>query len=274
METITAMRTRFAPVLALLAALLILPVSTQAQTALNETTLAAAVTSSANTIRLTSATGIADGYGIYIENEFMTVAASWTSGTTIPVIRRDGAVSHAALTPVLIGPAPAFIARDRSGSCAATSEQYLPQVNVTNGKIFDCGANVEKWINLRDLVVVSCQTGALATGSVDQSCFTANRPYLVYKINYVAKVAEAGGTLTLIPRRQQSTEAPASGDALATALNVVTTGTAAETVATFTLTTTEADLMLMTGDRLGLDFTDDVAGELLGVIVTFFLYPL
>jgi hypothetical protein len=32
-------------------------------------------------------------------------------------------------------------------------------------------------------------------------------------------------------------------------------------------------LQLAAGNRLGLDFTDDVAGELVGVIVTFTLWP-
>ena len=62
--------------------------------------------------------------------------------------------------------------------------------------------------------------------------------------------------------------------ALATAINAVTSGTAAQTVATATLTSTEANLIVNTGDRLGLDYTDDTAGELAGVTVTFFLYPL
>ena len=62
--------------------------------------------------------------------------------------------------------------------------------------------------------------------------------------------------------------------ALATAINSVAGTTPAETVVTATLTTSEALLILETGNRLGLDFTDDVPGELLGVVVTFYLYPL
>lgn len=258
----------------LAAVLAVLPLSVSAQTALSETTLAAAVTSSQSFVQVASATGAVAGGGIYVDREYMTIGSAYVSGTTIPVLRKGFANTHAASVPVLIAPAAAFGTRDYDGSCVAASEAYLPRVNISNGAIWDCNSAVKKWVDLRKLELVVCQTGALATGSVDQSCFTANRPYLVYRINYVAKVAEAGGTLTLIPRRQQGTEAPASGDALASALNVVTTGTAAETVATFTLTTTEADLILLTGNRLGLDFTDDVAGELLGVVVTFLLYPL
>lgn len=268
------MRTRFRSIAAALVAALCLAVSASAQTSLNETTAAAAVTSSQNFVTVSSATGAVAGGGLYMGREYMRIADSYVSGTSIPVIRTGRAVSHASGTPLYLGNANAFINSDRGGSCVAANEPYLPQINVTNGAIWDCSSTVEKWIDLRALVPVVCQTGALATGSVDQSCFTANRPYLVYKINYVAKTAEAGGTVTLIPRRQQGTEAPASGDALATAINCVASGTAAETVVTATLTATESLLILETGNRLGLDFTDDTPGELLGVVVTFYLYPL
>lgn len=264
---------RFYSLLALVG-VLFLPVSVSAQTALNETTLSSAVTSSQQTIQIASATGIADGYGIYIDREYMTVAASWTSGTTIPVIRRAGATSHAASTPVFIGPPSAFITADRSGSCVAANESYLPQINVSNGNIWDCSSTVEKWVNLRDLVVVTCRA-LLVADQIDQSCFQATRPYLVYKIAEVHTTAESAGTLTLIPRRQQSTEAPASGDSLvASAIDMVGAGAVAQTVKTPALTATEANLILATGDRLGLDYTDDTAGELAGVVVTFYLYPL
>jgi hypothetical protein len=267
------MRTLFRALALILS--LALPATLSAQTALSETTLSAAVSVSATTVQVASATGAVAGGGLYVDREYMRIASNYVSGTTIPVLRVGKAVPHAASVPVYIAPAAAFITEDRDGSCVASAERYLPQVNVRNGAIWDCNSAVEKWVNVRDLVVVTCKAGPLAADSIDQSCFTANRPYLVYRINYVAKTAEAAGTLTVVPRRQQGTEAPASGDSLvATAINAVTSGTAAETVATPALTTTEANLILATGDRLGLDFTDDVAGELAGVIVTFYLYPL
>jgi hypothetical protein len=39
------------------------------------------------------------------------------------------------------------------------------------------------------------------------------------------------------------------------------------------LTATQSLLILAAGDRLGIDFTDDVAGELAGTLVTFTLVP-
>lgn len=263
---------RFLSLIALLA-VLVLPVSVSAQTALTETTLAAAVTSSATSVVLTSATGVSAGVGIYVDREYMTVGASYVSGTTVPVLRRAGARAHATSTLTYIGPATAFITVDRSGACTSTNETYLPQINTVNGSIWDCGAKVGRWVNLRALQTVTCRA-LLVADQIDQSCFTADRPYVVYKINYVATTAEAGGTLTIIPRKQSSTQTPASGTALATAINAVTTGTAAQTVATATLSSTATALLLATGDRLGLDYTDDTAGELAGVVVTFFLYPL
>lgn len=264
------------PIVRVLALILTLavPATLSAQTALNETTLSAAVTASANTVRVASATGAVAGGGIYVDREYMTISSGYVSGTTIPVIRSGRAVSHAASVPVYIAPATAFVNRDYDGSCVAANEAYLPRINVTNGNIWDCNSAVEKWVNLRDLTVVTCRT-LLVADQVDQSCFTANRPYLVYRINEVHTTAESAGTLTLIPRRQQGTEAPASGDSLvASAIDMVGAGAVAQTLKTPTLTATEANLILATGDRLGLDFTDDTAGELAGVTVTFYLYPL
>jgi hypothetical protein len=246
-----------------------------AQTALNETTVSTAMTASQNFIVLASATGVDAGDGIYVDREFMIVAGSYVSGTRVPVIRGVNGLGgpHAAGVLVYIGAPLAFINVDRTGSCVASAETYLPQINVSNGAIWDCSSTVEKWVNLRNRIAVTCRA-LLVADQIDQSCFTADRQYLVTKITYVATTAEAAGTLTIIPRRQQSTEAPASGDALATAINAVTSGTAAQTVATATLTATESLLILEAGDRLGLDYTDDVAGELAGVTVTFYLVAL
>lgn len=268
------MRTRFlslilAPLLALA-----LTVSASAQTALSETTTSAAVTASATTVQVASATGAVAGGGLYVDREFMRISSSYVSGTTIPVVRVGRAVSHAASVPVYLGPATAFVTRDYDGSCVAASDEYTPRINTTNGNIWECNSAVEKWVNLRGLVAVTCRT-LLAADAIDQSCFTANRPYLVYRINEVHTTAESAGTLTLLVKRQQGTEAPASGDLLtAAAIDMVGAGAVAQTVKVPALTATEAFLILETGNRIGLDFTDDTAGELAGVTVTVLLYPL
>lgn len=251
---------------------LILPVSGYAQTALSETSLSAAVTSSQTFVTVASASGAVAGGGLYVGREYMSIADSYTTGTRIPVLRRGAAVSHAASEPVWIGPAAAFVNGDRDGSCVAAAQPYLPLINVSNGKIWDCGG-AKKWVNVRDLVVVTCRA-LLVADQIDQSCYTADRPYVVHKITYVHTTPESAGTLTVVPRKQVGTQAAASGTALATAINAVASGTAAQTVVTATLATNEANLILGTGDRLGLDYTDDTAGELAGVTVTFYLYAL
>lgn len=244
-----------------------------AQTQLNTTTLAAAVTASQTSITVTSATGVVAGGGVYIGREFMRVGGAYVSGTVVPVMRAGRAVAHVAGQPVHIGPAIAFINTDRDGACVPAAEAYLPQINVDNGKIWNCHAGAGQWIDERGAVVVTCRA-LLVADQIDQSCFTAERAFLVFKITYVATTAEAAGTLTIIPKRQQGTEAPAAGDALATAINAVTSGVPAETVHTATLTASGELLMLHAGNRLALDYTGDVASELAGVVVTWFLYPL
>jgi hypothetical protein len=111
-------------------------------------------------------------------------------------------------------------------------------------------------------------TCLLVADMIDQNIFVADRALKVKSIEYVATTPESAGTLTMIVRRCQGTEAPASGDALMTAANMVGAALVTQTVYTATLTSTEAHLTLADGDRLAIDFTDDSAGELAGVCVT------
>lgn len=260
---------------ALVLVLLSFAVPVAAQTALSETTIAVAVSStSQRVISVASATGISVGVGLYVDREYMTVTA--VSGTNISVIRGVNGVNstHAAGVLVYAGPAIAFRQSDPAGSCTATAERYLPQINPGNGAIWDCPSAVGKWVNLRNRIAVTCRA-LLVADQIDQSCFIADRQYLLVKIQEIHTTAESAGTLTLILRRQQGTEAPASGDALtASAVDMVGAGAVAQTLKTPTLTATASLLILEAGNRLGLDYTDDVAGELAGVVVTFWLIPL
>lgn len=244
-----------------------------AQTSLTETTVSTAMTASQNYIILASATGVVPGGGIYVDREFMRVGSGYTSaaGTRIPVIRGAKAVKHAASVPVYVAPAAAFVTKDYDGACSPADEAYSPLVNTENGNIWECNSAVAKWVNLRNLTIVTCRA-LLTADNIDQSCFTANRPYLVYRINEVHTTAEAtAGSLTLIPKKQTGTTVVGSGTALITSsFNMKGT---AQTVQTATMTSTAADLILATGDRVGIDFS---AGgtELAGVTVTIYLYPL
>jgi hypothetical protein len=69
-----------------------------------------------------------------------------------------------------------------------------------------------------------------------------------------------------VPTRQQGTEAPASGDVLVTG-GFDGVG-AAETLQTGTIVTAGNIHKFAAGNRLGIDFTGDAAGELLGVCIT------
>lgn len=257
---------------------LALAVSVSAQTTLTSTTLAAAATASATQVSVASATGIevGDYLAVLARNqvaELMTVRA--VNGTFITVSRgtQFPAVAHLSGATLYHAPPAQFYTTDPvvGSACTRASELYLPHINRTSRTVSQC-STASVWYRLDEQFVVDCYTGALATGSVDQTCWTANGNYVITAISYVSKVAESAGTLTVIPRRQQGTEAPASGDSLGTAISGVST--VAETVTAFTLTTTGADLLLDSGDRLGIDFTDDVAGELLGVVVAFTLAPI
>lgn len=105
----------------------------------------------------------------------------------------------------------------------------------------------------------------LYTEAIDSAFWVAPFRCTVVGGNLVWRVAESGGTLTMILRRCQGTEAPASGDALCTAISGVAT---AETVTPLALTATSANLILEPGNRLAIDYTDDTAGELAGVVLT------
>ena len=124
------------------------------------TTLAAAVDSSATTIRLASASGIVDNYGLYIDGELMTVNPSWTSGVQIPVTRGQmGTVGrgHISGSTVIIGPPGMFTNVDAGpGVCPATPQQYLVSVNVISGNVWFCqggnaGTRIWRATNTRQL---------------------------------------------------------------------------------------------------------------------------
>lgn len=118
-----------------------------------------------------------------------------------------------------------------------------------------------------EITVGTC-TGSLVTGSVDVIVFLATRAYTILDIDAVWQVAEAGGTIAIMPERLQGTEDVSAGDDLLTAA-FDATGTA-NTVVNGTLSST---VSLAIGDRIGLDFTNDTAGELLNVCVNIRLIP-
>lgn len=136
------MRTKFTDVLLVVAILVMASaIPTYGQTALNTTTLSAAITSTSDqTVRVASATGIvAKTTALYVDRELMPVTA--VSGTVITVIRGGGgtkATLHASSSAVYAGLLQYFSTTDRYGACTSTNEIALPVINVANGSVFDC----------------------------------------------------------------------------------------------------------------------------------------
>lgn len=87
------------------------------------TTLSAAVAVSDNTITVASATSVAAGRLVLVDQEMMQVTQAYSSGTTVPVLRgRDGtaAVVHNATANVTHGLASDFASPARANQGAVT----------------------------------------------------------------------------------------------------------------------------------------------------------
>lgn len=93
--------------------------------ALATTTLSSAVSITDNSIVLASATSIAVGRLILIDQEIMQVAQSWVSGTTVPVLRgREGSTTAAHKTTANVTHGAAT---DFSNASPTTEIVYQPQ---------------------------------------------------------------------------------------------------------------------------------------------------
>lgn len=263
--------------IAVAAVVLSLAMPAAAQTSLNSTTLSASAAAGADQYLVASASNISVGDIVFVDREASVITA--ISSTTLTVRRgTNGTASAAHVSGAIVytgAPGRFASSPPPSGACTRSAQPYLPRISLPDGQVWEClaGSGVWAYMNHPGALVVTCRA-LLVADQIDQSCFTADRTYVVVKITEIHTTAESAGTLTLIPRRQQGTEAAASGDALATAIDMVGAGAVAQTLKTATLTTTQSLLILFAGDRLGLDFTDDVAGELAGVVVTFTLIPM
>lgn len=140
-------------ILALLGLLVCLPA--WGQTALNSTTLSAALNAVSQTVSLTSASNINVGDVAFVDREALRVLSVDTTNNRITVERgMEGtvAVRHVNGQTAYIDRPDRFINKDLSGACTAGSEfpNYTPLINVSNGNRYRCqsGAwNLEQTLN-------------------------------------------------------------------------------------------------------------------------------
>lgn len=138
--------------------LVLLSVPASAQTGIDDTTLNGAVTATQQSIVLTSATGVAANGVLYVDGEFMTVASTYVSGTTIPVSRTNNPSPHLTGAQVYVVPVGARVGQRFVGSCVRggtrPGEAYTLVFNMTNGDIGACrgvlGSRTWRWTNAYD----------------------------------------------------------------------------------------------------------------------------
>lgn len=185
-----------------------------AQTTIDQTTLSAAITTTnANVIVLASVTctgctfsGANGGTLIYTASgEAMRVAGSYTSGTTVPVMRgTDGtkASTHPSGELVFVGAGTRFGGTpqgingvtigvdsngDPGGSCTRTSILYIPYINLSKGRVWDC---------VNSLWVLGFTDPGAAPGVIGRTA-VANTNYTILNTDYIVTFSSITGAKTL-----------------------------------------------------------------------------
>lgn len=136
-------------------------------------------------------------------------------------------------------------------------------------------------VNLSQAAVAAAGTGVFAistellAASVDKWVFVADRPYRVVGITEAHSVIGGSGAV-VTPRKIASATVAAPGASVAAGITELTTAaigleTAVNVAQVATLTATDADRLLATGDKIGLNF----AGTLTGLVgsLSIFMVP-
>jgi hypothetical protein len=128
-----------------------LPSTAHAQVYATTTTISAAMTATQQTMVVSSATGFVAGRYVYIDAEAVQIGASYSSGTTIPILRGQlgtASAAHASSERVVTGVNNHFQNSDPGYGAACTVGQgqavYLPWINVLRGLIWMCTTSVWK----------------------------------------------------------------------------------------------------------------------------------
>lgn len=128
-------------------AILVFPLVAGAQTVATTTTLAAAVTATATTLSVTSATGFTVGNYVYLDAEAVQITS--VSGTSIGVSRGQlgtATQAHANSERIITGGNGHFQSRDPNYGAACTKGDgdaaFQPFINVIGGRLWMCNASV------------------------------------------------------------------------------------------------------------------------------------
>ncbi len=169
-----------------------------AQTALNSSTLAAAVTTSDTKITVTSASNIVVGDLILVDREWMRVDV--ITSTTLDVSRGlNGSLVAAHVNAALFysGVPARFGSGTRpQGACTRTAIRFLPYIT-TNGDVWDCPVGAGVWSQMNPEGVQTAKSvwfnldnGAGTT--IDDVLISAGRPIRVIACRAVEVDATAG----------------------------------------------------------------------------------
>jgi len=218
--------------------------------AITDTSLAAAVTSTATTILVSSATGItADPQTmLMIDQEPMAVIK--VSGTTITVSRTTTKAAHVIYSRVYIGRPDWFMSYDPPAktSCTLASIHSHPWVNINNGNVWSCVSSL--WVLENELKGSTgrAQAWTVPLGSVAYGSMGTNSA-VVATTMYVADIEVprtmplngvkvlAGGTVGGSDKGIAFLYKAGGGDPVAYSLLAGTTFTGTDTLQTLAFTT-------------------------------------
>lgn len=125
---------------------LAMPAHTAAQTILNNTTTSSAITKDSPYVTLASISNISAGDYLWFSDqpELVRIQVVPTTGTTLTIARGiEGThgTPHATSAIVFTGPARRFksVDPDWGATCIRSTIEFLPWINVNNGKEWSCG---------------------------------------------------------------------------------------------------------------------------------------
>ncbi len=171
--------------------------------ALATTTLSSAVTADAKEVVLASATSIATGRLIRVNQEMMQVTQSWTSGTTIRVLRGRGGtagVAHVTTSQAVHGDAGDF---DNPPAQNVTSygvnrPVVITSVAATSTLTHAPAGSDHRVILLGSSVITLTVPIPTADMDGDKLCILANDGAPAHLLTFTGGVAGAGGSYDII----------------------------------------------------------------------------